>query len=96
MGQQHLLTTVACETEFIHGLFLLRLLCGPGRAIVVGALAVGITLELLETALIVEPLVGEEIAAVHTAHRDDHLDMAVGLVNGSSGQFYCYARPALQ
>jgi hypothetical protein len=30
--------------------------------------------------LVMEPLVGQELAAVHTAHWDDHLAMVVGLV----------------
>lgn len=70
MGQQNLPAAVAGQAELLHDLGLLRL--RNGRAVEVGALAVGVTLELLETALIMEPLIGEALSAVHTAHWDDH------------------------
>lgn len=94
--QKYFLTAIAGEAEFIHDLFLLRLLNGTLCAVIVRPLAVGITLKFLEATLIVEPLIGKELAAIHTPHRDDHLDMAVGLVNGYSGQFCCCVRPVLQ
>lgn len=70
MGQQNLPAAVAGQAEFLHNLGLLRL--RNGRPVEVGALAVGITLELLEPALIEQPLIGEALSAVHTAHRNDH------------------------
>lgn len=71
MGQQHLLATVAGQAELLHNLIFLCV--RHAAAVKVGALAVGISLQLLETTLVVEPLVGQELAAVHTTHRDDHL-----------------------
>ncbi len=78
MCQENLLTAVPRETEFIHDLFLLGL--RYAFPVVIGSLAVRVTLKLLESALVVEPLVGQELATVHTAHRDDHLAMVVGLM----------------
>ena len=45
---------------------------GYDRAVKVGALAVIGALELLESAIVFEPLVGEEISAIHAAHRNYH------------------------
>lgn len=70
MRQQSLLTAVPSETELLHHLILFRV--GHRGAVKVGALAVGIALELLEAALVVEPLVGQELSAIHTTHRNNH------------------------
>lgn len=82
MSQQHLLAAVAGQAEFAHDLCLFRL--GHRRTVKVGALAVGIALELLETALVVEPLIGKTLSAVHTTHRDNHGTYLVALVFGVS------------
>ncbi len=88
MGQEHLLATVAGEADLIHDFLLLGL--GDSRTVVVCPLPVCIPLLLLESALVVIPLVGQELAAVHATHRDNHLDMVVGLAT-DSGQF-CVCR----
>ena len=77
MRQQGLLTTVAGETELLHHLVLFCV--GHGGAVKVGALAVGITLELLEAALVVEPLVSQELSAIHTTDRNNHRTLPWGL-----------------
>jgi len=77
MSQQHLAAAVTGEAELLHHNSFLSV--GHRRTVKVGPLAVGITLELLEAALVVEPLIGQQLPAIHAAHRDDHLDMAVGL-----------------
>jgi hypothetical protein len=72
MRQEHLAAAVAGQLELILdncGLFRI----GDRGTVKVGALAVCIALELLEPALVVEPLVGQELATIHTANRDDHL-----------------------
>jgi hypothetical protein len=94
MGQEHLLAAVAGETDLIHDLLLLR--CSHCSTIVVRPLAVGIALLLLELALVVVPLVGQEIAAVHTTHRDNHLDMVVGLVGWQQRSILRLARPDIK
>lgn len=70
MGQEYLATAVTGESEFLHNLGLLGL--GHGSAIEVRALSVGVTLFLLKAALVVEPLIGEQFATVHTADGNDH------------------------
>ena len=71
MCQKYLATTVTGEAELLHDFGFLRL--GHGSAIKVGALAVAVTLKFLEATLIVEPFIGETLAAVHTPDRNDHL-----------------------
>lgn len=72
MRQEYLAATVTGQLELVFndcGLFRI----GDRGAIEVGALAVCIALELLEPALVVEPLVGQELATIHATNRDDHL-----------------------
>jgi len=69
--EKHLAAAVSGETEFLHNLGLLCL--GHGSSIKVGALAVGVTLQLLKALLIMEPLVGQELTAIHASDRNDHL-----------------------
>jgi hypothetical protein len=70
MCQKHLATAITGESEFLHDIGLLCL--RDGGTVKVGALAVFVTLELLETALVVQPLVGQHLATIHTAHGDNH------------------------
>ena len=70
MCQQGLLAAVARETEFLHHFILFG--DRHGGSVEVGPLAVGIALELLEAALVVQPLVRQELAAVHAPDRNDH------------------------
>ena len=70
MSQEHLAAAVTSESELLHNFGLLGL--GYGGAIEVCALAVGVALLLLEAALVVQPLIGEQFATVHTAHGNDH------------------------
>ncbi len=70
MCQQGLLAAVAGEAEFLHHFILFR--GGHRGTVEVGALSVGISLELLEATLVVEPLVCQEFAAVHATNRNDH------------------------
>ena len=70
MGEEHLAAAVSGEAELLHNLGLLGL--GHRRAVKVGALAVGIALQLLEPLLVMEPLVTEELAAIHASDRNDH------------------------
>jgi len=70
MGQKHLAAAVSGESDLLHNLGLLSL--GNRRAVEVGALSVAVALELLEALLVVEPLVCQELAAVHTTDGNDH------------------------
>ena len=76
MGKQNFLAAVAGQAELLHDLGLLGF--GYTAAVEVGALTVGVALELLEATLIIGPLIGQELAAVHTTHRDDHLAIRGG------------------
>ena len=68
--QHHFPATVSGEAEFLHNLGLLSL--GYLGAVKVGPLAVGIALEFLETLLIPEPLVCQELAACKASDGNDH------------------------
>lgn len=70
MSQQNFAAAITCETDFLHDLGLLGL--GNRRAVKVGSFPVGIALELLKALLIMEPLIGQEFATVHTPDRNDH------------------------
>jgi hypothetical protein len=70
MSEKHLAAAVSGETDLLHDLgFLgLRYCC----AVKVGTLAVCIALRLLQTLLVVQPLVGQELTAIHTTDWNDH------------------------
>lgn len=70
MCEKHLAAAVSGETDLLHDLGLFGL--GHNRAIKVGALTIGIALQLLEPLLIMEPLVGKELTAIHATDWDDH------------------------
>ncbi len=70
MCKQHLLAAVALEPELIHHLFLLRL--GYSSPVEVCALSICIPLQLLKATLVVQPLVGQHLSAIHTTYRNDH------------------------
>ncbi len=70
MSQEHLATAVTSESELLHNFGLLGL--GDGGTVEVRALAIGIALLLLEATLVMEPLIGEQFATVHTADGNDH------------------------
>ena len=70
MCQKRLLTTIALEAQLFHNLILFGF--GDSSSVKVSALSVGIPLEFPEATLVVEPLVGKEIAARHTADWNDH------------------------
>ena len=71
MGQKDLATAVAGESDLFHDFGLFGL--GDDGAVEIGALAVGIALEFLETLLVVEPFVGEHLTTIHTAYGNNHL-----------------------
>lgn len=70
MRQKHLLTAIACQSDLFHdvGLFRFR----NRAAVKVCALSVALSLKLLEAPLIVEPFVGEQLAAIHAPDGNDH------------------------
>lgn len=70
MAQEDLTAAVAGQLELIKNLLLSSL--GYLGTVKVGALSVGVTLELTELLLIMEPLIGEHLTTVHTAHGNDH------------------------
>jgi hypothetical protein len=70
MCEEHLAATVSGETDLLHYFGLLSL--GYDRAVKVGALTVCVALQLLEALLVVEPLVGEKLTAIHATDWDDH------------------------
>lgn len=76
MCQKHLFTAVSGETKLLHNLGLFRL--GYYRAVKVGALSVAVALELLKTALIVQPLVGQKFPAIHASDGNNHLPITGG------------------
>jgi hypothetical protein len=71
---------VASQTEFAHDISLLGL--RNRRTVKVGTLSVGVALEFLEAALVVEPLIGEALSAVHTTHRNDHSTYLLPVFSG--------------
>jgi len=70
VSQQNFAAAITCEADFFHNLSLLGL--GDRRAVKVGSLSIGIALEFLKALLIMEPLVGQKFATVHTPDRNDH------------------------
>jgi hypothetical protein len=75
MCQKHFTTAIACKTNLFHDVGLLGL--GDRRAVEVGTLAISVTLKFLETSLIIEPLISEALATVHTPDRNNHLTTLV-------------------
>ena len=65
--QKHLATAVSGETELGHN-------CGLGclRQLATTVEIRAFSITLLELGLIPEPLIGKELATVHTAHGNDH------------------------
>ena len=57
--------------EFIEDLALRSI--GDIAAVEIGALSEAVALELLQTALVVLPFVGNQLAARYTSHRNNHL-----------------------
>jgi hypothetical protein len=70
MSQEDLAAAVSGESKFLHDFTLFGL--RHHRTVKVGALSVGITLEFLETLLVMEPFVAEELAAIHATDRNNH------------------------
>lgn len=70
MGEQRLLTAVACELQFLVDLAFGCL--GNLFAVKTRGLCGTRALDLAQSALIVLPLVGQEFAAIHTTNGDDH------------------------
>ena len=68
--QKHFFAAISGEPELLHNLGLLRL--GNHGTVEVCALSIAVALELLETALIMEPLVRQKFAAIHTSDRNNH------------------------
>ncbi len=68
--QKHLLTAIACEAELLHDLRLLGL--GHTGPIKVRPRPIGVSLKFLETLLVIQPLVGQQLPTIHATYRDDH------------------------
>jgi len=70
VSQKDLAAAVSGESDLLHDFALFGL--GYRGTVEVGALSVGISLEFLKTLLVMEPLVAEELAAIHATDGNDH------------------------
>jgi hypothetical protein len=83
--QEYLATAIACKSELLHNIGLLRL--GYRGSVKVCTLTVSVALFLLETTLVVQPLISEQFAAIHTAYGNDHTTLVGVSLNGVSSSF---------
>ena len=70
MGQQNLLAAIAGQPQLLHHLSLLRL--RHTSPIKVGPFPIGVPLKFLETLLVVQPLIRQQLPTIHATYRDDH------------------------
>ncbi len=70
MSEHHFTTAITSTLEFIQNLRFCRV--RDTCTVKVGALSICIPLLFLQSSLIVEPLVGQHFATIHTSYGNDH------------------------